>query len=375
MNLLRELKCAHELQPDLPRLVLQRSAALGDGHEQRRGASTKMDDTIGVLDAGPGSPTSRSSPATASHDYRAVIDAEPADVALVMRGGKVLYGDDARSVTALASGVRRRSTCAARPSRSACMSEVGKTYAQLQTAAGADLPGVLLRRAPTNEPIVHADAADVGRTARRSTPASRPPTTPTATASPTRPTTARTCSTRSGPMDNGVQADADGDGMGDACDPCPLDAEHDDLHDGRPRRPRSTTACRTTIDNCPDVANADQPDTRRRRQGRRLRRVPDAPRTRAPRRCPETIYDDQERHGADRHGRRVTERAGHRRRRATASSCRSSWATRATPAPTTRACSCSPARLAARSRMPRAARASRSTARSTCSPARSSSTR
>ncbi|HHH28834.1 MAG TPA: hypothetical protein ENK57_10890, partial [Polyangiaceae bacterium] len=51
------------------------------------------------------------------------------------------------------------------------------------------------------------------------------------------------------PLDNGIQADSDGDGLGDACDPDPVDASDVD-GDGVPNGE----------DNCPTMPNMDQSD-------------------------------------------------------------------------------------------------------------------
>ncbi|MBI4041918.1 MAG: thrombospondin type 3 repeat-containing protein [Deltaproteobacteria bacterium] len=58
----------------------------------------------------------------------------------------------------------------------------------------------------------------------------------------------RTKTPFSPPLDS---ADSDGDGSGDACDPCPFDAANDNDGDG---------VCGDT-DNCPFVANSDQADS------------------------------------------------------------------------------------------------------------------
>src|SRR5262249_7562344 len=109
---------------------------------------TATDDAIGLL--APGRTADIAIFAAHGKTYRAVIDAEPQDVALVMRGGKVLYGD-APTMTALgAAGCDALDVCGT--GKQVClMSEVGKTLAQLTTAAGSVYPAFVCG-APPNEP-------------------------------------------------------------------------------------------------------------------------------------------------------------------------------------------------------------------------------
>ena len=199
------------------------------------------------------------------------------DVVLVMRGGKVLYGDatlsSARWRTA---SLRRRSTCAARRSRSACMTRDRQDAAPaLPDRRRSDLPArSSAARRPTNEPTLHAV-----RARRRSTGSTHvhrrasPPTTRTATASPTRTTTARRCSTRSARWTT-------------ASRPTPTAT----AWATRATRARSTPTRRPARVRPDDIDGDGVPNAhrqlprrrqrrpgrrRQRRQGRRLRRVPD----------------------------------------------------------------------------------------------------
>ncbi|MFY1829387.1 lamin tail domain-containing protein [Myxococcus fulvus] len=266
MNILRELKCADSLNTrqfarafsdeQLWRMVTANASEAVDVYEKvGRIAPGKMGDlAIFQLKDFTASP------------HRAVIDAEPADVVLTMRGGKALYGDQTL-VTALKGATE---TCDAvdvcGSAKSACVqSEAGKNLAALQAAN------------PTAYPLFACGV-----------PEAEPTCTPQRVSNHTAwPASVNNSTVYSGvretddldgdgvrdaadncpdvfnpirPMDNGKQLDSDNDGVGDACDPCPLSADNsvcttytvgDDDHDGLP----------TWLDNCPFVANPDQTDT------------------------------------------------------------------------------------------------------------------
>jgi cytosine/adenosine deaminase-related metal-dependent hydrolase len=255
MNMLRELACADSFNKTYLNSYFN-DVQLWQMVTANAAAVTATDDVIGVLAAGKVADISIFT-RHGKGGYRSVIEAEPKDVALVMRGGKVLYGDDG-AVTSLTTAACDAVDVCGTGKKVCLMAEVGKTYDALHTGAGATIYPAFACGVPANEP-------------------SCMPTRPTATAGSTIYTGVPSATDADGdgiddgsdncptvfnpirPVDMGVQGDADADGTGDACDPCPLDANtnnctivdpNDRDHDGAPNG----------TDNCPDIANPGQED-------------------------------------------------------------------------------------------------------------------
>jgi cytosine/adenosine deaminase-related metal-dependent hydrolase len=217
MNLLRELACADSYNTTYLGSFFS-DQQLWEMVTTTAAKITATDSKLGSLDTGHLADIT----IFAGHGlspFRAVITAQPQDVALVMRAGTVLYGDDA-SVSALATGCDVLDVCGT--SKRVCLtSEIGKSLAALTTAVGTIYPAFACTT-PTNEPSCTpmrsmSVAGSTIYTGVSSATDSDGDGIPDATDNcpsvfnPIR------------PVDNGVQADADHDGLGDACDPCPLD--------------------------------------------------------------------------------------------------------------------------------------------------------
>ncbi|MBC7975243.1 MAG: lamin tail domain-containing protein [Myxococcales bacterium] len=253
MNLLRELACADSFNKTyLDRYFSDQQ--LWEMVTINAAALTATDASIGSLVSGKTADIA----IFASHGkpyFRSVIEAEPKDVGLVMRGGKILYGDDA-VVSQLAQTCDTVDVCGV-AKRVCAMAEVGKTYDGFKAASNNIYPAFACG-VPQNEP-------------------SCTPTRPISVAGSTIYTGMTSAADSDGdgiadatdncprvfnpvrPMDNGVQGNADSDAEGDACDPCPLDAGTTqcmvvDTSD------RDQDGVTNATDNCPDVANADQKD-------------------------------------------------------------------------------------------------------------------
>ncbi|MFN0252881.1 MAG: lamin tail domain-containing protein [Kofleriaceae bacterium] len=256
MNMSRELACADSFNRDY----------LNNFFDDRQlwmmvtinaASVTATDEAIGLLTPGKVADISIFE-LNGKAPYRGVIEAEPKDVALVLRAGKPLYGDDATIAALAATGCDTVDVCSV--SKKVClMSEVGKTYEALKTAAGASTYPAFACGVPQNEPtcIPKRPTAAANSTIFTGIPSA------TDSDGDGIENTADSCPmvfNPARPVDNGSQGDADGDGEGDACDVCPTDADsttctpvdpNDRDHDGAPN----------ATDNCPDMANADQADT------------------------------------------------------------------------------------------------------------------
>ncbi len=257
MNLLRELRCADAFNANnlggfFPDEQLWLMATRGSAQ------ALQMDDSIGTIAVGLHADLAFYA-ASARRDHRAVLGADPQDVVLVMRGGRVLYGD-ADVVGALETGCDDftipggfADVCGT--AKRVCLGEVGTTFAALSAGRSSEYD-LFFCGEPAGEPTclpsrnfmgsaTIPDASDNGSNYYAGMSSAddvdgdglaNAMDNCEAIFNPIR------------PMDDGVQSDVDGDGLGDECDPEPFDAT--DL-DG--------DGVDNAMDNCPELAN-DQMD-------------------------------------------------------------------------------------------------------------------
>ena len=214
INMLRELACADHLSrvhygAAFSERDLWRMATLGAA------TSAGVDDLIGALRPGHFADVAIFD-AAGHHDHAAVIHAGVAQVALVLRGGKALHGDEAL-VTALADpeGCEPLNVCG-RQKRICLQRETGFSLATLQAAlsVGETYP-LFFCGVPDNEPtcVPSRPGSYDGSTSASDGDGDGIPD-----ASDNCPTVFNPPR----PLDGASQADHDGDGLGDSCDPCPL---------------------------------------------------------------------------------------------------------------------------------------------------------
>ncbi|MFZ5469794.1 MAG: DUF4215 domain-containing protein [Myxococcota bacterium] len=257
MNLLRELRCADSLNRDylgrpftdeqLWRLVTEAAADV-----------TQTSDKLGRLAAGKLADLVIFRQKE-THTHRSVLEANPEDVVLTVRGGKVLYGDQPLVAALSTDTCDALDVCGVQ--KTVClMSETNETLADLTAANAATYPLFFCNGPPQNEPscVPERAASNVkngSTTYSGAQAAGDADGDGVADAQDNCPNAFNPVR----PMDNGVQADQDVDGMGDACDVCPLNASSASCTPADPNDADGDGTPNAT-DNCPVDHNPTQVD-------------------------------------------------------------------------------------------------------------------
>ena len=251
INLLRELRCAQQFNDEnlsgafsdreLVAMVTSNSAAA-------MGSASRL----GSLAPGREADITIFNGAT-NRGYRAILDADPDDVVLVLRSGTVLYGD-AEIVAALpdgATGCESIDICGV--TKRACIErETGSTYDQIRS----NLPDYTYPThfcqeppmEPTCVPFRVGEFMGMGMAGDRDGDGivDAMDNCPDVFNAPR-------------PLDNGMQPDIDDDMVGDACDVCPLNADTTTCTPPDPNDLDGDSIPNAT-DNCPGIPNMDQAD-------------------------------------------------------------------------------------------------------------------
>ena len=186
--------------------------------------------------------------------FTAIVDADPGDVALVLRGGEVLYGDSGLVPTVAAAQGRSCESmgdvCGA--GRHVCLQdEIGTSWSSLE-GSNSNNYDLFACGVPPQEPSCEpfrsgefdgTDTLDSDGDGVDDTEDNCP-----SIFNPVR------------PMDLIGQADHDFDGLGDVCDPCPLDADTEVCGDLDPDD-RDADGVADGADNCLMQVNPSQTDS------------------------------------------------------------------------------------------------------------------
>jgi hypothetical protein len=290
MNMLRELQCADELNATYFGSHFS-DEALWMMATRNGAIAMAMDDAIGTIATGLVADLAIFD-ARVNVDHRAVIDAQAADVVLVMRSGLPLYGDASLMDVIPGGGAGCDMIDVCGTAKRACvMREAGATYDALVAGANMGRPAypAFVCGEPPNEPSCRperngASASVMGSTRYTGLVSATDTDGDGIEAGDNCPSVFNPIR----PVDMGVQADSDMDGEGDACDPCPLDADTTTCATIDPLD-RDRDGVREPADNCPTVPNADQADRDMDLKGDACDPCPDTPNP-GTATCPITVY-------------------------------------------------------------------------------------
>ena len=251
-----------------------------------------IDDHVGALVAGLEADIAifRDDPSDglAETPYGVVLEANVDDTALVLRGGEPLYGDTS-VVSALPGGT---TGCESIPGgvcgvpKTVCAQrETGASFSELQ-GANSGAYDLFFCGTPRNEPtcVPSRRGQYDGPTANDldgdgvANGADNCPT----IFNPIRPLDGY-------PSPSATQGDHDRDGLGDVCDPCPVDADTEDCAPPDPND-QDADGHANVADNCPRDYNPDQGDRDQDGAGDVCDACPDSPNAGGTA-CPATIYD------------------------------------------------------------------------------------
>lgn len=265
MNMLRELRCAddwnktyfdnHFTDADLWRMVTINGAlAVGSAHAIGMLKPSYLAD-LAVYDG------------RKDKDFRAILNAGVEDVALVLRGGRVMYGDTSLVTSGALTPPTGGAGCSAFPDgvcgkdKTACIDvrTTAKPNLEALLTEGAKYypPFFCKDKVPDNEPSCHPSRP---QPVRGSTVYDGNPTEDDKDGDGI-PNSLDNCPAifnPARPMDGARQADVDNDGIGDACDECPSDGNQSCERFSGADIDGDGVA--NGVDNCPETANPDQAD-------------------------------------------------------------------------------------------------------------------
>lgn len=262
MNMLRELQCAEHLNENYYG---------GHFHDEQlwlmgtRNAAEAMamDDAIGIIAPNRVADIAIFATRGTRADHRAVLEAAPEDVVLVLRGGDVLYGD-ADVVAAIETGCDAFDVCGT--SKQVCaMREIGTSFSALSSSNSSAYPLFFCDTEPADEPTCTPSRDGMGSYPSPEVDGSNAYSgelTATDMDGDGIDDGGDNCPTIFNPirpLDDGAQADFDEDGTGDACDPCPLDMGLSGC-DAPDPTDRDRDGVSNDMDNCPDISNPMQED-------------------------------------------------------------------------------------------------------------------